>query len=173
MTAYISGKDAALKLGVHQRTLYLWDKKGLIDVIRTPGNKRLFNVDKFLKDKQDKINICNNVDVIDDTNKLNICYIRVSSVSQKDDLERQKKVMIERFPTYIIIEEIGSGLNLNKRGIRKIIHLAIAGKIATLVVAYKDRLTRFGFELIEELVTKYSNGKIIVLSENAHIEPVL
>ena len=61
--------------------------------------------------------------------KINVCYIRVSSTNQKDDLERQKKLMTNKFPDYTIIEEIGSGLNLNKRGINKIIHLAIAEKL--------------------------------------------
>ena len=58
--------------------------------------------------------------------------------------------MKKLYPKYEIIEDIGSGLNLNKRGIRKIINLSIQGKINNLVVAYKDRLTRFGFELIEK-----------------------
>jgi predicted site-specific integrase-resolvase len=73
--------------------------------------------------------------------------------------------------TNIIIEDIGSGLNLNKRGIKKIIHLAIEGKIKEVVVAYRDRLTRFGYELIEELVSKYSEGEIKVLNEKELIEP--
>ncbi len=60
---------------------------------------------------------------------------------------------------------------LNKRGINKIIHLAIQGKINELVIAYKDRLTRFGFELIEELITKYSKGKIIVLNKKQETDP--
>ena len=77
--------------------------------------------------------------------------------------------MKTKYPNYIIIEDIGSGLNLNKRGINKIIHLGIKGKINELVVAYKDRLTRFGFELIEEIITKYSNGKIIILNKSEEI----
>ena len=86
-------------------------------------------------------------------------------------LERQKEIMTKKYPEYLIIEEIGSGLNLNKRGIKKIIHLAIQGKVKELVVAYRDRLTRFGYELIEELIHKYSNGKITVLSEQNKLEP--
>ena len=57
------------------------------------------------------------------------------------------------------------------KGIKKIIHLAIEGRIKEIVVAYKDRLTRFGYELIEELVTKYSGGEIKVLNEKELIEP--
>ena len=97
--------------------------------------------------------------------------MRVSSLSQKDDLERQKEHMVRNYPNHKIIEDIGSGLNLNKRGIKKIITLAIDGKINELVVAYRDRLTRFGFELIEELIKKYSSGKIKILNEKEHIEP--
>jgi predicted site-specific integrase-resolvase len=115
-------------------------------------------------------NLCDNLDDLDkDENKLNICYVRVSSQNQKDDLERQKILMKTQFPNYKIIEDIGSGLNLNKRGINKIIHLGIKGKINELVVAYKDRLTRFGFELIEEIITKYSNGTIKILNNKTEI----
>jgi predicted site-specific integrase-resolvase len=170
MNNYKGGKEAAQILGVHQRTLYIWEEKGLIETIRTPGNKRLYNVDKFIEEKKCKDMVCKNLDELDTKNKLNICYIRVSSTNQKDDLERQKKLMIDKYPEHIIIEEIGSGLNLNKRGIKKIIHLAISGKINELVIAYRDRLTRFGYELIEELITKYSKGKIIVLSQTNKLE---
>ncbi len=104
-------------------------------------------------------------------NRINICYVRVSSHNQKDDLERQKKQLLHKYPNYKIIEDIGSGLNLNKVGIKKIIKLAIAGKINELVIAYRDRLTRFGYELIEELIKEYSNGKIIVLNESDKLEP--
>jgi len=171
MNNFKGGKEAAQILGVHQRTLYIWEEKGLIETIRTPGNKRLYNVDKFIEEKKCKDMVCKNLDELDTKNKLNICYIRVSSTNQKDDLERQKKLMIDKYPEHIIIEEIGSGLNLNKRGIKKIIHLAIAGKINELIIAYRDRLTRFGYELIEELITKYSKGKIIVLSQTNKLEP--
>ena len=70
-----------------------------------------------------------------------------------------------------MIEDIGSGMNLNKRGIRKIIKLAIEGRINELVVAYKDRLTRIGFELIDDLIKDYSNGKIIIINKKDNLEP--
>jgi len=121
---YLSGKEACQKLGVHSRTLYNWEEKGKIDTIRTPGGKRLYNVDKYIKDQ---------------------------------------------YPGYLLIEDIGSGLNFNRRGLRKIIKYAISEKIEELVVAYKDRLARFGFELIEDLIKEYSNGRIIIL--NKDLEP--
>jgi len=70
--------------------------------------------------------------------------------------------MIKKYKKYEIIEDIGSGINFNRRGLRKIIDLAISGKINKLVVAHKDRLTRFGFDLIEDLIKKYSNGSVIL-----------
>ena len=169
---YVSGKKASEILGVHQRTLMNWDKKGLIKTIRTPGNKRLYDVADFLEEKKCQKNVCKNIDDLGSKKKrLNICYVRVSSRGQIDDLERQKKVMVSKYPKHIIIEEIGSGLNLNKRGIKKIIHLAIEGKINELVVAYRDRLTRFGFELIEDLIVKYSHGSITVLNGDQKMAP--
>ena len=73
--------------------------------------------------------------------------------------------MKKLYPDYNIIEDIGSGINFNRKGIRKIIDLAISGKINKIVVAYKDRLTRFGFELIEDMVKKYSNGTIEIINK--------
>ena len=173
------GKKASEIIGVHQRTLYLWEKKGLIETIRTTGGKRLYNIEKYIKEKicddDNKIKntiLCDNLEDLDKKKgKLNICYVRVSSNNQKDDLERQKNLMVKLYPKHLIIEDIGSGLNLNKRGIKKIINLAIEGKVNELVVAYKDRLTRFGFELIEELIEKYSKGKIIIINQKNVIEP--
>lgn len=172
---YVSGKEASKILGVHQRTLYQWEDKKQIETIRTPGNKRLYNVKKYLevnKCKDIPIEECKNLDELGNSEeRLNICYVRVSTVNQKDDLERQKSLLKEKYSKYTFIEDIGSGLNLNKRGINKIIHLAIQGKVNELVIAYKDRLTRFGFELIEELITKYSKGKIVVLNKKQETDP--
>lgn len=172
---FVSGKEAIKILGVHQRTLYQWDKKNQIETIRTPGNKRLYNVKKYLENKkcmEDPVEDCKDLNELDKLqDRLNICYVRVSTINQKDDLERQKKLLKEKYNNYIFIEDIGSGLNLNKRGINKIIHLAIQGKINELVVAYKDRLTRFGFELIEDIIIKYSKGKITVLNKKQETDP--
>jgi putative resolvase len=73
--------------------------------------------------------------------------------------------MKDIYPNYKIIEDIGSGINFNRKGIRKIIDLAINNKINKVVVAYKDRLTRFGFELIEDIIKKYSNGIIEIINK--------
>jgi len=168
---FVGGKEASKILGVHQRTLMNWDKKNIIETIRTTGNKRLYNISTFIADKKNINETTDNFDLLENKEKLKICYVRVSSHSQKNDMDRQKELMKKNYPKHIIIEEIGSGLNLNKKGIKKIIHLAIEGKIEELVVAYKDRLTRFGFELIEDIIMKYSNGKIIIHYQQEKMEP--
>ena len=73
--------------------------------------------------------------------------------------------MKKLYPDYNIIEDVGSGINFNRKGIRKIIDLAISGKINKIVVAYKDILTRFVFELIEDMLKKYSNGTIEIINK--------
>jgi predicted site-specific integrase-resolvase len=70
----------------------------------------------------------------------------------------------DTYPNHELIKDIGSELNMNRKGLRRIIDYAIIGDIEEIVVVYKDRLTRYGYELIEYLIKKYSNGKIIILN---------
>ena len=171
---FVAGKDATRILGVHSRTLYQWETKGWIDTIRTGGNKRLYNVEKYLRERGvlDKLpENFENLDLLDNAKELKLSYVRVSTHGQSDDLERQKKMVADKYPHHIMIQDIGSGVNLNRRGLRKIIKLAIAGKVKELVVAYKDRLTRFGYELIEDIIRDYSGGKIVIIEQQDDIEP--
>lgn len=165
---YVSPKKASEILGVHWLTLKNWESKGYIDSIRTPGGKRMYNVNKYLNQHQTN-NKLNNIKHKNDKEDgtLNICYCRVSSRNQINDLKRQEEYMKLKYPKYEIISEIGSGLNLNRPKLIKIIKLAIDGKINEIVVAHKDRLARFGFELIETIVRDYSNGKIIVINKKS------
>ena len=168
---FLKGKKASEVLGIHTRTLYQWEEKGKIETIRTSGNMRLYNVGRYLRSQ---LGIEERLDSVNEDceSQVKICYCRVSSQGQRDDLQRQIDFMNERFPGYKIITDVGSGLNLNKKGIMRIIKLAIEGKIKELVVAYKDRLARFGYELIESLIKDYSGGKITVVfqKENKDIQ---
>ena len=88
-------------------------------------------------------------------------------------LEHQREYMMKKYKNYEVIEDIGSGINFNRKGLRKIIKLGIEGKINKLVVAYKDRLTRFGFELIEDLLKEYSNSEIIIENKKEPTEELV
>lgn len=156
MEQYVSGKKAMEILGVSAPTLHRYDKLGKIDTFRTPGNKRMYNVNKFLNlvkpEQKDK----------PVEPKMKICYCRVSTSEQRENLDKQIKYMEEKYPDYEIISDIGSGLNFKRDGLRKIIKLAIENKVDKVVVVYKDRLCRFGFDLIQHILEEYSSAQILI-----------
>lgn len=173
---YQSKRDALKKLGISQSTLLKLVDQNKIEYIKTLGGHRKYNVTKYIneniiKTDKDQINddeIKNDEEI--ENKRLNICYIRVSTQGQKNDLLRQKEYMLKKYPNYEIIEDIGSGINFNRKGLRRIIKLGIEGKIDKLVVAYKDRLTRFGYELIEDIINEYSKGEIIIENNKDEIK---
>jgi len=89
----------------------------------------------------------------------------VSSYKQKDDLDRQIEFMSIRFPEAEVVKDIGSDINFKRKGLKTILESAINGDKLKLVVAHKDRLCRFGFELIEWII-KRNHGEILVLSKS-------
>ncbi len=157
MEDYKTPKEASKILGVHWQTLRNWDANGTIETIRTPGGKRLYNVNKYLLENN-KLEIVNNI-------RKKVCYCRVSTLGQKSDLIHQIELMKNKYPNYEIIQDISSGLNFNRPGLNKIIQMAINKEIEEVVIMYKDRLARFGFELIENIIKMSSNGKITILND--------
>lgn len=97
-----------------------------------------------------------------------IGYCRVSSHKQKDDLERQienvKTYMVAKGYSFDIINDIGSGINYNKKGLNQLIDMITNSEVEKIVILYKDRLLRFGFEIIENLCNKY--GTTIEIIDN-------
>ncbi len=150
-SAYVRGLMASKLIGVSQQTLRKLADEGTIDSKKTEGGHRLYNVRKYLQ--KDKLK---------DSDKFKICYCRVSSYSQKAEYDNQVAYMREKYPEYKIIGDVGSGINFKRKGLRKIIDLAILGKLDTLVISYKDRLSRIGYDLIEFILVNYSGTKIIV-----------
>ena len=158
---YSSIGEFANKIGKTVQTLRNWDNKGTLKPHHiTEGGTRYYSQEQlnhFLGLKQDK-----------QLNKKTIGYCRVSSHKQKDDLERQ----IENVETYMfargyqfeIITDIGSGINYNKKGLNQLIDMITNSEVDKIVVLYKDRLIRFGYELIENLCDKY--GTTIEIIDN-------
>ena len=154
---FISGKKASEILGVKRHTLYKYEKEGMIKTIRSPGGKRFYNVKEYLI----KQNI---IPKNKGKNKRKICYARVSSYSQKPELENQINLLKNIYPKYEILYDIGSGINFKRKNLLKIIDYGINNELDELVVTYKDRLCRIGFELIENIL---KNTKIrIIYNEN-------
>lgn len=156
MDSYISRKDFLEKIKISVNTLIKLRKNGEIETI-TIGKKKYYNINKFLLDRGITKRINNK--------RRNISYCRVSSSKQKEDLIRQIKYVKRLYPKNIIISEIASGMNNKRKGLLKILDYAIKGELNELVITYKDRLSRFGFELIENIIKKYSKGKVIILGK--------
>ena len=158
---YYSIGEFAKEIGKTIQTLRNWDKKNILKPSHvTQGGTRYYSQEQlnhFLGLKSEK-----------QINKKIIGYCRVSSCKQKDDLERQ----IENVKTYMyakgyqfeIITDIGSGINYNKKGLNQIIDMVTNSEVEKIVVLYKDRLIRFGYELIENLCNKF--GTIIEIIDN-------
>ena len=159
---YVSRKEASEILGIHYHTVYALAERKEIETIKI-GNRQLYNVSKYLQ--KQKIPIENEV-------RKKICYCRVSSSKQKEDLQRQIEYMTKKYPNYEIISDIGSGLNMNREGLKKIIDSGIKGEIEIVVVAYKDRLARFGYELIERIIKEYSNGEVKIENNEEEKTPM-
>ncbi len=160
MENYVSRAEACETLGIHYVTLYKLAEKKDIETIKV-GTRQLYNVKKYLK----------KLKVEDETKKKKICYCRVSSSKQKEDLNRQIEYMKEKFPGYEIIKDIGSGINMSREGLNTIMDLAIKGELGELVVAYKDRLCRFGYDMIERIIKEYSGGKITIINKEEEETP--
>ena len=151
MSYYTIG-EFSKKVGLSINTLRNWDKDGkLKPAYVTDGGHRYYSDDQLNRligiklEKQEKITIG---------------YARVSSHKQKDDLERQidnvKMYLLAKGQPFEIISDIGSGMNYKKRGIQELIKRITENRVEKVVVLYKDRLLRFGFELIEYIASLYN-----------------
>jgi len=162
-TKYYSPKETSEKLGVHFQTLRNWEKEGKIKCIRSPGGKRFYDLNGFLNEYDEKEETTETKK--EEIMKRNICYCRVSSHSQKIELENQIAYMKEKYPEHEILSDIGSGINFNRPNLKKIINYAIKNELKSLVIAYKDRLCRIAYELIENIVKEYSECEIKIENE--------
>jgi len=146
---YVPSREASRILGVHPQTLRAWAREGRIDYIRTEGNQRRYDVDSYIGNAKPTITVC---------------YCRVSSKKQSADLERQVAFMRARYPDAEIVSDVGSGLNFKRRGLLSILERVHQGDKLCVVVAYRDRLARFGTELIETLLER-NGGELVVLNQ--------
>ena len=138
----MSINEAAIELGVSKGTLRRWEREGKIKPERTQGGTRRYSM-AILKP---------HLIHRDKTLKQTIGYARVSSHDQKDDLVRQEK-MLEMYCAsqgwqFEIISDLGSGMNYRKRGLKKLLSMILDGEMNRLVLTHKDRLLRFGAELV-------------------------
>lgn len=148
----LSITEASELLGVTPKTLREWEKEGKISSIRTEGGHRRYEVKDLIGSKKEK--------------SLTVAYARVSSHDQKEDLKRQELVLesycAKQGYDFELISDLGSGMNYKKKGLVKVIKLLCSGQIDRLVIAHKDRLLRFGSELIFTLCEIFGCEVVII-----------
>jgi len=127
-----------LLLGLHPRTIQKWDKQGKIRVVRTPGGRRRIPESEIRRLQGEK------------GIRSVIGYARVSSNTQKDDLERQVEYLRQR-GVREVVTDIGSGLNEKRRGFLRLLDRVLHNEVDKVVVLYEDRLTRFGFDTLKKV----------------------
>jgi putative resolvase len=140
MSRFIKIGEAAKFLGVSIQTLRRWEEtEYLLPSKRSKGNTRYYNLDEL--SGKEKIE-----------DELTVAYARVSSHDQKEDLKRQAEVLssycAQHGWNFQVIQDLGSGMNYRKKGLKNVINLIIEKRISRLVLTHKDRLLRFGAELI-------------------------
>lgn len=155
---YIPFSAVRKSYAVSNATLKKWDAAGIIDTIRLPGGKRLYSTKGIQK--------CFNVP---QKPRKKYIYARVSSSHQKPDLDRQVESLRNAFPSHTVITDVASGLNWKRKGFTSLLELIHAGDCEEIVVAYRDRLCRFGYELVEWLAQKH-DCRIVVHTESLDIQ---
>ena len=143
MDRLVSIGEAARTLGVSITTLRRWEVSGKLVADHTVGGHRRYNLAKLKPEL---------FHAEDSDARRTVAYARVSSHGQKDDLERQKQVLelycARQGWTVEIIADLGSGMNYHKKGLKRLLNAIMSGQIGRLVITHKDRLLRFGAELI-------------------------
>ena len=155
----VSIGQAAKALGVSIPTLRRWEKEGKMQAERTPHGHRRYDLAQLQGLKPYETS---------QTNRPTLCYARVCSHDQKEDLVRQV-ALLETFCaangwTYEVMQDLGSGMNYNKKGLQQLIKRICAGSVGRLVMTNKDRLLRFGTELIFSLCEIF-NVEVVIINQ--------
>jgi putative resolvase len=144
--------EASKLLGVTPKTIRIWEKEGRFKSYRAEGGHRRYIVSELLGSTKEKA--------------LTIAYARVSSHDQKEDLRRQELVLESYCASkgfdFEIISDLGSGMNYKKRGLIRLIKLICSNQVDRLVLTHKDRLLRFGSELIFSLCEHFACEVIVI-----------
>jgi len=160
---HVSVGTAVQISGMHANTIRKYADNNQIQSYKSPSGQRKIH-------KQSLQRFCMSSSVrpqIPQVGKQSFIYARVSSKKQHDDLARQIAFLQTRKPLYndyLVVQDIASGINFQRKGLQSILDSCLQGTVGEVVVAHRDRLARFGFELIKYLIEK-SGGKITVIDD--------
>jgi putative resolvase len=158
MDRFVGIGEAAKVLGVSVSTLRRWEAAGRIAPEHTSGGHRRYDLAKLRPELFRTA----------DERRRTVAYARVSCHDQKDDLERQKQVL-ELFCSrngwqFEVIADLGSGMNYRKKGLKRLLDDIVEGRIHRLVITHKDRLLRFGAELVFA-ICEARNVEVVILNQ--------
>ena len=161
----ISIGDAAKELGISTKTLRRWADSEKIRSERSPTGQRRFHLSDIKRITPRELK------QLDD--RVTINYARVSSSDQRQDLVRQVQIL-ESFSAangwrYETIQDLGSGLNYQKKGLQKLLKRILTGDISRLVITHKDRLLRFGAELVFAMCEEFEVEVVIINKSSEEI----
>lgn len=156
---YLSIGKMAKSLGVTEQTLRNWDKSGrLKPAYVAETGYRYYSDEQLAKVK--------GLFYEESNEKYVVGYCRVSTRKQSENLDRQvecvKQFCIAKGYSFKIITDIGSGINYNKKGLHDLLLGVMNNEVSKIVIMYKDRIVRFGFEFIE-FICKCHNVEIEII----------
>ncbi len=151
--------ETASALGVSITTLRRWEASGKLKAEHTAGGHRRYDLVKL---KPELFHAASA------DNRRTVAYARVSSHDQKEDLERQKQVLelycSRQGWTFEIISDLGSGMNYHKKGLKKLLEAILDEQVGRLVVTHKDRLLRFGAEMVFA-ICEAKHVEVVILNQ--------
>jgi predicted site-specific integrase-resolvase len=154
-------RQASKLMGVTVKTLQRWDRDGKLVASRTPTGRRVYTVEQLRS-----VTRLSSPRIA----RKPVAYLRVSSQAQRTDLKNQRKVAEEfcvarGLANVDFVEEIGGGLNFKRKQFLSLVDRIIVGEVSQLVLAHKDRLVRFGFDLLQHLCDRHDCELLIINSE--------
>ena len=159
---YVTVGKASALTGLEAQTIRKLADQASFVCFKTPSGQRRINTQSL----QEFINSSLLTKKVKEISRENFLYARVSSKKQMDDLSRQVEYLKRpEYSDYTLITDVSSGINFKRKGLSTILDSCLQNTIGNIVIAYKDRLCRFGFELLEELVTK-AGGTITILNQD-------
>ena len=161
-TKYLNVREASELLGVCVQTMQRWDREGVLKSGRTITNRRYYTLEQLQGFR--------NIKPDGKTDRRTVAYCRVSSQAQRPDLKNQR-IAVSEFCTVKglsnveFIEEIGGGLNFKRKLFLQLVDAIVAREVGTLIVAHKDRLARFGLDLLKHICTE-SGCELLILCDD-------
>jgi len=171
MPKYVGYQKVREQFDISAQTVKNWALRGAVDFRTIQNDSRktwLYDIDsigRYISKQQ----IDNNKTKEPDENT--VLYCRVSSQKQKSDLDRQIELLSSINPDYEVIKDIGSGLNFKRPGFTRMVERICRGEIQRIVVTFKDRLMRFGYDLFKQ-ICKENGCQILVYSKDHQLHDV-